>query len=122
MTSNRLSMQRGYSPVTIFLIIIILAFGIFMGVKVFPTFTEYQSIQKAVNRAAQERGSMTAIKAAFERSVMTDYITSINSNDLEITKEGDRVIIDFAYEKEIPIFRNVYLLIKYSGSSKNTYQ
>ena len=119
MTTNRLSMQRGYSPITIFLIVIILAFGIFMGVKVFPTFTEYQSIQKGVDRAAQERGSMTAIKAAFERAIMTDYITSINSEDLDITKEGDRVTIKFAYNKEIPIFGNVYLLIKYSGSSKN---
>ena len=119
MTSNRLSMQRGYSPVTIFLIVILLAFGIFMGVKVFPTFSEYLSIQKAVKLAAQERGSVNAIQAAFERAVVTDYITSINSSDLEIIKEGDRVVINFAYDKEIPIFRNVYLLIKYSGSSKD---
>ena len=122
MTSNRLSLQRGFSPITFFLIAIVLAFVIFMGVKVLPTVSEYMSIQKAVNRAAQERGSVMAIKAAFERAVVTDYITSINSNDLEITKEGDRVVIDYAYDKEIPIFGNVFLLIKYSGSSKNTYQ
>ena len=119
MTSNRLSMQRGFSPISLLFIGIFLAFGIFLGVKVFPTVTEYMSIQKAVKLAAQERGSMTAIKAAFERAVVTDYITSINSNDLEITKQGDSVVINFAYDKEIPIFRNVYLLIKYSGSSKD---
>ena len=122
MASKLPAAQRGFSAISLLFIGIALAFVIFIGIKVVPTVTEYMSIQKAVNRAAQERGSINAIQAAFERSVMTDYITSINSSDLDITKEGDRVVIKFAYEKEIPLFRNVFLLIKYSGTSGKTYQ
>ena len=45
-------------------------------------------------------------------------ISSIEGKDLEITKENDRLVIRFAYDKEIPIVEPVYLLMKYKGRSK----
>jgi hypothetical protein len=35
-----------------------------------------------------------------------------------VTKENDKVVIRFAYDKEVPIFEPVYLLIKYSGEGR----
>ena len=35
-----------------------------------------------------------------------------------ITKDNDKVVIQFAYDKEIEIVKPVYILIKYEGSSK----
>ena len=40
------------------------------------------------------------------------------AKELDITKENDRVVISFAYEKEIELFGPVFLLIKYAGRSK----
>ena len=45
-------------------------------------------------------------------------ITSISGKDLEITKENDRVVIRFAYNKEVPVAGPVYVLLKYAGRSK----
>ena len=38
--------------------------------------------------------------------------------DLAITKENDKVVIAFAYDKVIPMMGSVNLLIKYEGRSK----
>ncbi|TNF57337.1 MAG: DUF4845 domain-containing protein, partial [Burkholderiales bacterium] len=38
--------------------------------------------------------------------------------DLEITKQGDRVVVAFDYSREIPLFGPAYLVMKYQGRSK----
>jgi hypothetical protein len=46
-------------------------------------------------------------------------ISSIGGKDLQITKENDKVVIRFAYDKEVPLFEPVFLLIKYSGEGRS---
>lgn len=88
--------------------------------KVFPAVNEYRTIQAMVNKAAQTGGStVPEIRAAFERSRQIEYgVTSITGRDLEVTKEDDRVVVKFAYDKEVPLIEPVYLLIKFQGQSK----
>ena len=43
-------------------------------------------------------------------------ISSISGSDLEITQQGDKTTISFAYDKQVPILDPVYLLIKYKGT------
>ncbi len=50
-----------------------------------------------------------------------DYITSITGKDLDVTKQGDKVVVNFAYDKEIPLAGPAYLLLKYRGSSAGGY-
>jgi hypothetical protein len=58
-------------------------------------------------------------RSAFEKQKDIEYsITSISGKDLVVTKENDKVVIQFAYDKEIEIVKPVYLLIKYEGRSK----
>ena len=45
-------------------------------------------------------------------------ISSISGKDLEVTKENEKLVIRFAYDKEIPLVEPVYLLLKYKGRSK----
>jgi hypothetical protein len=58
-------------------------------------------------------------RQAFERQKDIEYsISSISGKDLMITKDYDKVVIAFAYEKEVPIAGPVYILIKYEGRSR----
>jgi hypothetical protein len=58
------------------------------------------------------------IRAAFERQKEIEYsISSISGKDLTVTKENEQIVIGFAYDKEVPLFDPVFLLIKYSGRS-----
>jgi hypothetical protein len=114
------SAQRGVTLFGLMFWAIVVGFVALIVMKVLPTMNEYFTIQKAVNKIAQDGGStVPEIRAAFERTKDIEYsITSISAKDLKITKENDKVVIAFAYDKEIELISPVYLLIKYEGRSK----
>ena len=122
MTSNRPAAQRGMSVIGLLLVAIVLAFFGLLAFRAIPTVSEYQSIMKICKKASQQESTVAGVKKFFNLAASADYITSITENDLDITKNGDRITISFAYDKEIPIIEPVYLLIKYSGSTADTYQ
>lgn len=122
MTSNRPSAQRGMSVIGLLLVAIFVAFFGLIAMRAVPTFSEYSSIMRICKNAAQQETTVAGVKKFFNLASSADFITSITEDDLEITKEGTRINISFAYDKEIPIIEPVYLLIKYSGSTADTYQ
>jgi hypothetical protein len=112
--------ERGITLFGLLIWAIVIGFVALLGMRVLPTVNEYFTIQKAVSKIAAEGFStVPEIRAAFEKQKDIEYsITSISAKDLDITKENDKVVIRFAYDKEVEIMSPVYLLIKYEGSSK----
>ena len=113
--------QRGITLLGLLLWAIVIGFVALLAMRVLPTMNEYFTIQKAVNKIAGEGfNTVPEIRAAFEKQKEIEYsIQSISSKDLDITKENDKVVIRFAYDKEVEIVSPVYLLIKYQGTSKS---
>ena len=114
------SRQRGVTLFGLLIWAIVVGFVALIGVRVLPTLNEYFTIQRAVNRIASEGAStVPEIRSAFEKQKDIEYaITSVSGKDLVITKENDKVVIQFAYDKEVELMKPVYLLIKYEGRSK----
>lgn len=112
--------QRGITLFGLLTIAVVIGFVALISIRVLPTLNEYFTILKAVNKVAQEGGSTVAeIRRAFEKTKDIEYsITSISAKDLDITKENDKIVVRFAYDKEIELVDPVYLLIKYQGRSK----
>ncbi|HET8745365.1 MAG TPA: DUF4845 domain-containing protein [Ramlibacter sp.] len=111
------SRQRGISLLTlIFFLAVIGAVGA-VGMRAFPSILEYQAALKAINRAKDE-GTVAGVRAAFDRAAQVDNITSISGKDLEVTKDGDKVVVSFAYDKEFHLFGPAWLTLKYEGSSR----
>jgi hypothetical protein len=112
--------QRGVTLFGLMFWAIVVGFVALIVMKVLPTLNEYFTIQKAVNKLAKDGGStVPEIRIAFDRTKDIEYsIQSITAKDLNITKENDKVVISFAYDKEIELMKPVYLLIKYEGRSK----
>ena len=121
MNIKRRSAQRGISFRGLLILGVVLALLGIVGAKVVPTATEYMAIQKAVKKAAAEGDTVPAVRASFDRAASVDYISTLTGKDLEVTKQGDKVVVNFAYDKEIPLFGPAYLLIKYRGSSAQGY-
>jgi hypothetical protein len=110
------SRQRGISLITLIFILAVLGAVGAVGMRAFPSVIEYQAALKAINRAKDE-GTVAAVRTAFDRSAQVENITSIKGKDLEVTKEGDKVIVSFAYEKEFHLFGPAWLTLKYEGTS-----
>lgn len=116
MSSSFKSDQRGLSFIGLVLVGALLAGTGALIAQVIPTAIEYQAIQNAVKRSA-EGSTVQEVRATFDKMSSIDDIKSITGKDLEITKEGDKVVVSFAYEREIHMFGPAYLTIKYVGKS-----
>ena len=112
--------QHGITLLGLLFWAIIVGFIALLMIRVLPTMNEYFTIQKAVDKVAVDGGTtVPEIRAAFEKQKDIEYsIQSITAKDLDITKENDRIVIHFAYNKEIELTAPVFLLIKYEGRSR----
>ena len=113
--------QRGVTLLGLMFWAVLIGLGAMLVLNVLPTVNEYATIQKAVSKLAKEgAGTVPEIRAAFERTKQIEYsISSISGKDLEISKENEKLVIRFAYDKEIALFEPVYLLIKYKGEARS---
>jgi hypothetical protein len=118
--ASRRRSQRGLSLFGLLFWAIIIGFLGYVLVRTLPTLNEYFTIQNSVNKiAASNLATVGEIRAQFDKQKQIEYsISAISGRDLDITKENDKVVISFAYEKEIELIEPVYLLIKYKGRSK----
>ena len=90
-----------------------------LGMKVLPSIIEYYKIQKdtkVVAAQAAPEATVADIRNAFNKFADIDYL-EFKGNQLDISKDNGKVVIEFAYEKRIPLFMNVSLLIDYKGST-----
>jgi hypothetical protein len=90
-----------------------------LGMKVVPDVIDYYKIKKIVASTAANASGKTVpeIRSIYGRYAEIDQIETIQPADLDIFKENNQVVIAFAYEKRIPLFGNVSLLLDFRGSS-----
>lgn len=111
--------QRGVTLSGLLIWGFIIAVVALLGIRVAPEVIDYYKIKKIVASTAANANGKTVpeIRAIFEKYADVDHIQTITPADLDISKEGNEVVIAFAYEKRIPLFLNVSLLIDFQGSS-----
>lgn len=115
---NSRSKQRGITFIGMLFWGGIIACLFVVGAQASPTVIEFLAIKKAALKAAREGGSVAEVKGAFDRAAAVDNISSITGKDLEVTKEGDKIVVEFAYNREIHLAGPAYLVLKYQGRSK----
>jgi len=117
---GRRSAQRGVTLFGLLFWAMLIGIAAYLVIRVFPTVNEYLTIQRNVETIAKSQPSTVAeARQAFDKQRDIEYsISSITGKDLLVTKENDKVVIGFAYDKLVPIYGPVYLLIKYEGRSR----
>lgn len=111
--------QRGLSLVSLIFIGVVVIFLLVIGAKAVPAMTEYFAVDRAVQKVAGEGQTVRDIRSAFDRYATVDNISSISGRDLDVTKDGDRVIVSFSYQYSIPIMDNVRIVIDFAGSNRD---
>jgi Domain of unknown function (DUF4845) len=111
--------QRGLSIIGLIFIGLIVVGLLAIGFRAVPAVVEYIAIERALQKIKNEGKTVGEIRAAFDRHATIDDITSINSKDLDITKEGDQIVISYAYQKKIPLVENVSLVIDFAGTTQD---
>jgi hypothetical protein len=112
--------QRGVTLFGLLFWAIVVGFVALIGMRVLPTLNEYFTIKRTVNKIAGEGSTVAEIRSAFEKQKDIEYsIVSITGKDLTITKENDKVVVSFAYDKEVELVKPVFLLISSRAGRTN---
>ena len=110
--------QQGLSLMALIFGFAILIIVAVFGMKLVPSYLEYKSARNAIEALAHSSAaSPNDIRRSFDARSAVDGITSVKPQDLEITKQGNQIVISFSYRKEVPLFSNVGLYIDYQASS-----
>ena len=109
--------QRGISFICLLFVGAVVACAFVLGAQVLPTLIEFQAITKAATKATAGN-TVPEVRAIFDKAGQIDDIHSISGKDLDVTKEGDKTVVTFAYTREIHMAGPAYLLLKYNGRSK----
>ena len=112
------SRQRGLSLMALIIGFVILIVLALFAMKVVPSFIEYRTTKTAIEILARSAQTPADVRRGFDSRAAIDDIQTVSAKDLEITREGNQLVIAFAYRKEIPLFRGVGLYIDYAANSK----
>lgn len=100
---------------------VVVAIVAMLGIKIAPEYYEHRQILNAIHKVAAESDAATSVaqvRAAFDRQANVDYISAITGADLDVSKESGAIVIEFAYERRVPLFGNASLLLDFTGSSR----
>jgi hypothetical protein len=114
-----LNTQRGVAITGLLLWGMAIALVALLGIKVAPEYLTYFKILKATKAVAVSSSGKTVpeIRANFSKYLEIEHVSTITPADLDISKEGNDIVIGFSYEKRIPLVYNISLLIDFQGSS-----
>jgi hypothetical protein len=113
--------QQGVTVSGFLLWAVVLVLFLLLAFKVGPAYVENYNIQKQLRAIANDPGMRGGergpIEAAFSRRATIENITVIEPRDLEITKEGDGVVISAQYTTRVPLFGNASACLDFYPSS-----
>ena len=111
--------QRGVALSELIFWGIIIALVAILGMKVAPTTIEYYKVLKdakaTVNKVGPE-ATVAEVRKTFDNFANIDSL-EFKSEQLDISKDGGKIVASFDYDKKIPLFANVSLVINYKGST-----
>lgn len=111
--------QLGVSFTGLIIGAVILIFVALLGMRVGPPYMEFFNAKKLIAQVASEgKTSVGDIRQSFDLKSSIDNVTAVKPADLEITKDGNEILISFSYRKEIPLFANVGLYLDFAADSK----
>lgn len=113
--------QKGVTLSGLLVVVVLLGIIGVLAAKIVPEVIEYYAIVKNVKAVVNDPGargvSIQEVKINYAKRAGIDNITAVNPNDLEISKDGDQLVIGFAYSKKIPLFANASLLLDFEYST-----
>jgi uncharacterized protein YneF (UPF0154 family) len=114
--------QRGVSLGGLIMVLIALMVVALLGFKIFGPYKQFFTVQKvfktlAVNPEVKNGGKREFINAWSRYSVTEPEINVITADDVELTKEGNDLVITAVYAVRVPLFKNISLMFDFAPSS-----
>lgn len=112
------SKQRGATFLGIVVIVGILGFAVYAGIRLAPKYMEYMAVARALDQVAKNMqgggdASPAAIRDLLGRRWEIEDIKSLDIKDVEINKVANGTEVRAAYRAEAPFVGNVSLVVDF---------
>ena len=115
--------QKGISLSGLLLASAFVIVFLLLGFKLTPVMLEYNAIKRAFQGIAQDPalrgGSREQIRRAYISRAMVDDIKSVSAEQIEITKDGNDLVLSADYDVKVRLFRNVSACLDFHPTSKD---
>lgn len=102
--------QKGFTLIGFLVVLVVVGFFAYLGMRLFPVYSEYYSVVSAMKGLAKEDGvralSADAIRQRFDKRLYTSYVESVKPNNIRVTTQGTPQI-RVRYEVRKPLFGNI---------------
>ena len=115
------SRQRGATFLGMVVIIAILGFALYAGIRLTPMYLEYMAVARALEQTAKEESGATSpqtLRNALDRRWTIETINSVQPKDIEIKKSGSGFTMRAWYRAETPFISNVSLVADFDKTVK----
>ena len=113
--------QRGVTFIGMIFIAALIILGAIIALKLVPAYIEYATVVqhlREIARSPEARGgSPREIQMMFSKRAQIDNIRVITADDIEVTREGDAVVLTAAYQTKVKLFGNLNACIDFEASS-----
>jgi hypothetical protein len=111
--------QNGLTITGLVFWLVVIIVAALLVMRLLPAYIEYGTAKSAIQAIARDNANTTPaeVRRAFDSRAVIDDITVIKGNDLDITKQGNEMVIGFAYRKEVPLFANVGVYVDFAAST-----
>ena len=114
--------QKGITITGMLLISMVLIMVLLLAFKVVPVYVEYFAVEKQFKAMAMDpklRGANRgAIANAWAARSAVDDLRSVKAELIEVTREGENLVVSAEYSVKVPLFRNVAACFDFSPTSK----
>lgn len=107
--------QAGISLIGFLFVAAVVIVVALVAFRTVPSYIEYYTVKTAVDGALKDTpdGSPVLVRKAFERRIGADYVDSVSWQDLQVSKQGNDIVGNITWEKRLPLFYNVSLLLEF---------
>lgn len=111
--------QRGISFIGFIVVLAVVGFFLFLGMKIGPTYLEFYTMRNAVNKVAAEAevADINTLRRAMDRQMTIDYADSYNREFIRVVRDGNQLNLVLNYEIRKPLIYNLDFVAKFQHSA-----
>ncbi len=112
--------QSGMTLVSFVIVMAVVGFFIYIGMKLFPMYTEYYSVRSALKALAAEPGAASQDPAQIKNNLIdkrlyVSYVTSVKSDNIFVEQVNGGVQVRVEYEVRKPLIYNLDIVGRFSA-------
>lgn len=116
------SRQAGMTFIGTVIMLVAIAFVALIGIKVFPVYMEHFKVKSSLTSLAEDTKDRNSALSPMEvtqllmKRLRINDVKHVNKNDINVTREGGKLVVDVSYEARVNLFYNIDLVARFADN------